>query len=165
MINSLRIGQGYDCHALVQNHKLIIGGIIIDYPAGLLGHSDADVLLHAVIDALLGAAGLGDIGCNFPDTKVQFKNISSRKLLRKTSTRINTAGYKINNIDTTIIAHAPKLNTYIPKIILNMATDLNISAQKINIKTKTNNKLGYIGREEGIAAMAITLLEKKNLYL
>lgn len=158
MTSAFRIGHGYDCHMLVSHRQLIIGGVSITHSAGLLGHSDADVLLHAIIDALFGAAGLRDIGYHFPDTDIKFKNVSSRQLLRKTYKYIITAGYIINNIDATIVAQTPKMSAYIPQMLINIATDLEITTTQINIKAKTNEKLGYLGREEGIAAEAIALL-------
>jgi len=153
-----RIGQGYDCHALVEGRKLIIGGVTIPHPTGLLGHSDADVLLHAITDALFGAAGLGDIGRHFPDTAEEFKGADSRVLLREAAKRVLAAGYAIGNIDATIIAQKPKMAPHIPSMIVNLAADLGLVTNQINIKAKTNEKLGYLGREEGIAAEAIALL-------
>lgn len=155
-----RIGQGYDCHALVADRKLIIGGVTIPHKTGLLGHSDADVLLHAITDALFGAAGLGDIGRHFPDTDARFKGADSRVLLRAAAERLTTAGYLIGNIDATIIAQAPKMAPHIPQMVQHLAADLGITAEQVNIKAKTNEKLGYLGREEGIAAEAIALLYK-----
>lgn len=162
MIYPFRIGHGYDCHKLVNDRKLIIGGVLIIHSVGLLGHSDADVLLHAIIDALFGAASLGDIGYHFPDTNIQFQNTSSRQLLCETYKYITAAGYIINNIDATILAEEPKMNIYIPKMLINISTDLQITKQQINIKAKTNEKLGYIGRKEGIAAEAVVLLYKNT---
>ena len=153
-----RIGQGYDCHALVTGRKLIIGGISIPHATGLLGHSDADVLLHAITDAILGAAGLGDIGRHFPDTDARFAGADSRALLREARTRVNTAGYAIGNIDATIIAQAPKMAPHIAGMTANIAADLDVPTTQVNIKAKTNEKLGYLGREEGIAAEAVALI-------
>lgn len=153
-----RIGQGYDCHALVTGRKLIIGGISIPHATGLLGHSDADVLLHAITDAILGAAGLGDIGRHFPDTDVRFAGADSRALLREARTRVNAAGYAIGNIDATIIAQAPKMAPHIAGMTANIAADLDVPTTQVNIKAKTNEKLGYLGREEGIAAEAVALI-------
>ncbi|WP_019141103.1 2-C-methyl-D-erythritol 2,4-cyclodiphosphate synthase [Noviherbaspirillum massiliense] len=153
-----RIGQGYDCHALVQGRNLIIGGVTIPHRTGLLGHSDADVLLHAITDAILGAAGLGDIGRHFPDTDPQFSGADSRVLLREACKRVNQAGYVIGNIDATIIAQAPKMAPHIPSMIEHVAADLQIEKGWVNIKAKTNEKLGYLGREEGIAAEAVALI-------
>ena len=153
-----RIGQGYDCHALVPGRPLIIGGVTIPHRAGLLGHSDADVLLHAITDALFGAAGLGDIGKHFPDTDPQFKGADSRQLLREAGKRVNTAGYSIGNIDATIIAQAPKMAPHLPGMITNIAQDLGLDPAQVNLKAKTNERLGWEGREEGIAAQAVALL-------
>ena len=153
-----RIGQGYDCHALVTGRKLIIGGVDIPHATGLLGHSDADVLLHAVTDALLGAAGLGDIGRHFPDTAAEFAGADSRVLLREAARRVRVAGYLVGNVDATIIAQAPKMAPHIPTMASNIAADLNVAANQVNIKAKTNERLGYLGREEGIAAEAVALL-------
>jgi len=153
-----RIGQGYDCHALVTGRKLIIGGVDIPHKTGLLGHSDADVLLHAIIDALFGAAGLGDIGRHFPDTDAQFKGADSRSLLREAGRRLAAAGFAIGNIDATIIAQAPKMAPHIAQMIANVAADLEITNEQVNIKAKTNEKLGYLGREEGIASEAVVLI-------
>jgi 2-C-methyl-D-erythritol 2,4-cyclodiphosphate synthase len=164
MKNSLpafRIGQGYDCHALVENRKLIIGGVTIPHVKGLLGHSDADVLLHAITDALFGAAGLGDIGRHFPDTDTQFSGADSRALLREALKRIDAAGYVVGNVDATIIAQAPKMAPHIPMMVEYVAQDLQLPADRINIKAKTNEKLGYLGREEGIAAEAVVLIYNK----
>jgi len=156
-----RIGQGYDCHALVSGRKLIIGGVDIPHKTGLLGHSDADVLLHAITDALFGAAGLGDIGRHFPDTDAQFKGADSRVLLREAVKRLAAAGYAIGNLDATIIAQAPKMAPHIPQMTANIAADLDVAIEQINIKAKTNEKLGYLGREEGIAAEAVALVYRK----
>jgi 2-C-methyl-D-erythritol 2,4-cyclodiphosphate synthase len=153
-----RIGQGYDCHALVSGRKLIIGGVTIPHPTGLLGHSDADVLLHAMTDALLGAAGLGDIGRHFPDTAVEFAGADSRSLLREAAKRVRGSGYVVGNLDATIIAQAPKMAPHIAAMLANVAEDLGIPASQVNIKAKTNERLGYLGREEGIAAEAVALL-------
>ena len=155
-----RIGQGYDCHALVEGRKLIIGGVDIPHKTGLLGHSDADVLLHAITDALFGSAGLGDIGRHFPDTAAEFKGANSRVLLREAVKRLAAAGYTIGNVDATIIAQAPKMAPHIPQMTAHIAADLNIAAEQVNIKAKTNEKLGYLGREEGIAAEAVVLVYK-----
>jgi len=153
-----RIGQGYDCHALVGGRDLIIGGVTIPHHLGLLGHSDADVLLHAIIDAMLGAAALGDIGKHFPDTDPQFKGADSRTLLREAARRVAATGYGIGNIDATIIAQRPKMAPHIAAMVANVAADLGVAAGQVNIKAKTNEKLGYLGREEGIAAEAVALL-------
>jgi 2-C-methyl-D-erythritol 2,4-cyclodiphosphate synthase len=153
-----RIGQGYDCHALVQNRKLIIGGVDIPHTLGLLGHSDADVLLHAITDALFGAAAMGDIGRHFPDTDARFKGADSRVLLREAVKRLHEAGYAVGNLDATIIAQAPKMAPHIPQMIAHVAEDLQVAVSQVNIKAKTNEKLGYLGREEGIAAEAVVLV-------
>lgn len=153
-----RIGQGYDCHRLVEHRPLIIGGVTIPHKTGLLGHSDADVLLHAITDALLGAAGLGDIGRHFPDTAAEFAGADSRVLLREAVKRLHAAGYRVGNLDATIIAQAPKMAPHIPLMISNVAEDLKVDLSRINIKAKTNEKMGYLGREEGIAAEAIALV-------
>ncbi len=153
-----RIGQGYDCHALVPGRPLIIGGVTIPHRAGLLGHSDADVLLHAITDALFGAAALGDIGKHFPDTDERFRGADSRVLLREAGQRVRAAGYTIGNIDATLIAQAPKMAPHLPGMIANIASDLDIEAGQVNLKAKTNERLGWEGREEGIAAQAAALL-------
>ncbi|MFP5393904.1 MAG: 2-C-methyl-D-erythritol 2,4-cyclodiphosphate synthase [Gammaproteobacteria bacterium] len=153
-----RIGQGYDCHALVEGRKLIVGGVTIPHKLGLFGHSDADVLLHAIIDAMLGAAGLGDIGKHFPDTDPMFAGADSRTLLREVAHRVVGTGYLIGNIDATIIAQAPKMAPHIPQMISRIAEDIGVSPQQVNIKAKTNEKLGFLGREEGMAAEAVALL-------
>ena len=153
-----RIGQGYDCHALVEGRKLIIGGVEIAHKMGLLGHSDADVLLHAITDALLGAAALGDIGQLFPDTDQQFAGADSRVLLRVAMQRVRDLGYVLNNLDATIIAQQPKMAPHIPQMRLNLAQDLQVDLAQVNVKAKTNEGLGYLGREEGIAAEAVVLL-------
>lgn len=156
-----RIGQGYDCHALVPGRPLIIGGVTIPHRAGLLGHSDADVLLHAITDALFGAAALGDIGRHFPDTDLQFKGADSRVLLREAGRRVAAAGYAIGNMDATIIAQAPKMAPHLSAMIAHIAEDLGIAPGQVNLKAKTNEGLGWEGREEGIAAHAVVLLLAK----
>jgi 2-C-methyl-D-erythritol 2,4-cyclodiphosphate synthase len=161
-IPNLRIGQGYDCHALVENRKLIIGGVTIPHTTGLLGHSDADVLLHAITDALFGAAGLGDIGRHFPDTDKQFAGADSRALLRETVQRVAAAGYAVGNVDATIIAQAPKMAPHISSMVEHIAHDLQLPPDRVNIKAKTNEKLGYLGREEGIAAEAVVLIYRNK---
>ncbi|MFZ6766012.1 2-C-methyl-D-erythritol 2,4-cyclodiphosphate synthase [Undibacterium sp. Di26W] len=153
-----RIGQGYDCHALVPGRKLIIGGVDIAHHTGLLGHSDADVLLHAITDALFGAAALGDIGRHFPDTDTRFAGANSRVLLREAVSRIHAAGYQVGNLDATIIAQAPKMAPHIAAMVANIAGDLQVDVNQVNIKAKTNERLGYLGREEGIAAEAVVLV-------
>ncbi|NDC09958.1 MAG: 2-C-methyl-D-erythritol 2,4-cyclodiphosphate synthase [Oxalobacteraceae bacterium] len=156
-----RIGQGYDCHALVPSRPLIIGGVKIPHSTGLLGHSDADVLLHAITDALLGAAGLGDIGQHFPDTDPAFKGADSRQLLRAAAQRVSDTGYSIGNIDATIIAQAPKMAPYLPAMVAHIAADLGLPTSQVNLKAKTNERLGWEGREEGIAAQALALLVRE----
>lgn len=153
-----RIGQGYDCHALVPGRKLIIGGVSVPHSTGLLGHSDADVLLHAVIDALLGATGLGDIGRHFPDSDERFAGADSRVLLAEAMKRIAKEGYAVGNVDATIIAQAPRMAPHIAAMRANLATGLDVDVSQVNIKAKTNEKLGFLGREEGIAAEAVVLL-------
>jgi 2-C-methyl-D-erythritol 2,4-cyclodiphosphate synthase len=153
-----RVGQGYDCHALVPGRALIIGGVNIPHATGLLGHSDADVLLHAITDALIGAAALGDIGRHFPDTDSHFSGADSRVLLREAVKRVVAAGYAIGNVDATIIAQAPKMAPHIGQMIVHIAADLGVELQQVNLKAKTNEKLGYLGREEGIAAEAVALI-------
>ncbi|HTH45791.1 MAG TPA: 2-C-methyl-D-erythritol 2,4-cyclodiphosphate synthase [Oxalicibacterium sp.] len=157
-----RIGQGYDCHALVEGRKLIIGGVTIPHATGLLGHSDADVLLHAITDALFGAAALGDIGRHFPDTALEFAGADSRVLLREAVKRVAAAGFAVGNIDATIIAQKPKMAPHIPAMVANIAADLGLAIDQVNIKAKTNEKLGYLGREEGIAAEAVALIYCSN---
>jgi 2-C-methyl-D-erythritol 2,4-cyclodiphosphate synthase len=154
----MRIGQGFDVHQLVAGRKLIMGGVDIPYELGLLGHSDADVLLHAICDALLGAAALGDIGKHFADTDAKFKNIDSRILLREVARLVGNAGFRIGNVDATIIAQAPKMAPHIPQMVENIAADLGIAMNAVNVKATTTEKLGYTGRGEGIGAQAVALL-------
>ncbi|MDF3831409.1 2-C-methyl-D-erythritol 2,4-cyclodiphosphate synthase [Cupriavidus basilensis] len=154
----IRVGQGYDVHALVPGRKLILGGVDIPHDRGLLGHSDADALLHAITDALFGAAGLGDIGRHFPDTDARFKGADSRALLREAARRVREAGYEIGNVDATVIAQAPKLAPHIGAMVANLAEDLGLPAASCNVKAKTNEKLGFEGRQEGIVAQAVVLL-------
>jgi len=151
----MRVGIGYDVHRLVEDRKLILGGIDIPYEKGLLGHSDADVLLHAIMDALLGAAGMGDIGKHFPDTSDAFKGISSLELLKEVNFLIHEKGYLVNNIDATIIAQKPKLASFIPDMELKIAEVLDIQDDRVNIKATTTEKLGFEGRGEGISSQAI----------
>jgi 2-C-methyl-D-erythritol 2,4-cyclodiphosphate synthase len=157
-----RIGQGFDVHALVAGRKLILGGVEIPHDKGLLGHSDADALLHAITDALLGAAGLGDIGRLFPDTDAAYKGADSRVLLRQAYARVREAGWLLVNLDATIIAQAPKISPHAPAMIANLAADLDVPADCINIKGKTNEKMGHLGRGEGIATQAVVLLARKS---
>ncbi|AGY82709.1 MULTISPECIES: 2-C-methyl-D-erythritol 2,4-cyclodiphosphate synthase [Carnobacterium] len=159
----IRVGQGYDVHQLVRDRSLIIGGVTIPYEYGLLGHSDADVLLHAIIDALLGAAGKGDIGYHFPDTDEQFKNVDSRELLRKVWRLLKQEGYTIGNIDATVLAERPKLAPYLAEMKENIAYDCQTSIQHVNVKATTSETMGFIGRKEGLAAMAVCLLEKQDI--
>lgn len=158
----MRVGHGYDVHELVAGRDLIIGGVNIPHAKGLLGHSDADVLIHAICDACLGAAGLGDLGRHFPDTDVQYKNIDSRILLRRVRETLVERGWTINNVDSTVVAQQPKLAPHLSQMVLNIAADLGISPERINIKATTTEKLGFAGREEGIAAHAVVLLEGKK---
>ncbi|HAF43699.1 MAG TPA: 2-C-methyl-D-erythritol 2,4-cyclodiphosphate synthase [Gallionellaceae bacterium] len=154
----MRIGQGFDVHQLVAGRKLIIGGVDIPHEKGLLGHSDADVLLHAVCDAILGAAALGDIGKHFSDTDAKYKDIDSRLLLRVVAGKIREAGFRVGNVDATIIAQAPKMAPHIPQMVANIAADLGIEQTAVNVKATTTEQLGYTGRGEGIAAQAVALL-------
>lgn len=156
-----RIGNGFDVHRLVEGRDLIVCGVNIPYSLGLLGHSDADVALHALSDAILGAAALRDIGYHFPDTDVRYKGADSRLLLRECVRLIDEKGYKVVNVDVTIIAQAPKMLPYIPQMILNIAEDLGISVGDVSVKATTTEKLGFTGRGEGIAAQASALLAKK----
>lgn len=154
----MRIGQGFDVHALVPGRKLIIGGVEIPNDRGLDGHSDADVLLHALCDALLGAAAMGDIGGHFPDTDTRYRGADSRVLLREVDALVQEAGYRIVNIDATIIAQAPKMAPHIPQMVNNIAADLGLARGQVNIKATTTEGLGFAGRAEGIAAQAVVLL-------
>ena len=156
----MRIGHGYDVHRLVEGRDLILGGVKIDFELGLLGHSDADVLLHAVSDALLGAAGLGDIGRHFPDTDPQYKGADSRVLLRHVVKLVNENGYRISNVDVTMIAQKPKLSRHIPQMAANIAADLNIPVGRVNVKATTEEKLGFTGSMEGLRCHAVCLLEE-----
>ncbi|MGV3655803.1 MAG: 2-C-methyl-D-erythritol 2,4-cyclodiphosphate synthase [Noviherbaspirillum sp.] len=160
MINPppFRIGQGYDCHALAPGRRLVLGGVDIPHPVGLLGHSDADALLHAITDALFGAAALGDIGRHFPDTDPEFAGADSRRLLREAVRRVAQAGYAVGNIDATIIAQAPRMGPHIPAMVSHIAEDAGIDPSQVNVKAKTNEKLGWLGRQEGIAAHAVVLV-------
>lgn len=155
----LRIGQGFDVHALVRGRRLVLGGVEIPFSMGLLGHSDADVLVHAVTDACLGAAGLGDIGQMFPDTNPDYRDADSRVLLRTAMASISAAGFRVLNLDATVIAQAPRLAPHVPAMKANLAADLGLDARAVGIKGKTTERLGLTGRGEGIAAMAVVLLE------
>ena len=156
----MRIGHGYDVHKLVEGRDLILGGVKIDHHLGLLGHSDADVLLHAVSDALLGAAGLGDIGKHFPDTDPQYKGADSLKLLQIVAERVRESGYRVSNIDVTMIAQKPKLKDHIPQMVKNIAYAVDIAENRVNVKATTEEKLGFTGREEGLSCHAVCLLEE-----
>jgi len=159
-IPQFRIGQGYDIHALVSDRKFILGGVHIPYEKGLLGHSDADVLLHALTDLLLGAAGLNDIGQMFPDNDPQFKDMDSRILLRAALQKVQAVGFHVGNVDATIICQKPKLADFLPEMVRNIAADLAVTPSHINLKAKTNESLGHLGRGEGIAVHAVALLYK-----
>lgn len=156
----MRIGHGYDVHRLTENRDLIVGGVKIDYERGLLGHSDADVLLHAVADALLGAAALGDIGGMFPDTDERFKGADSRVLLRQVVAAVRDRGYAVGNIDATIIAQRPKMKPYIAQMAQNIAADCGVAPGCVNVKATTEEGLGFTGAGEGISAHAVCLLEE-----
>lgn len=161
----MRIGAGYDVHRLVEGRKLIIGGVDIPHEKGLLGHSDADVLLHAVCDALLGAAGLGDIGTHFPDTAVQYKGISSLLLLAEVRGLLGRKGYRVNNIDATIVAEQPKMAGYIPAMVANIASAIRVDRAAVNVKATTTEGLGFAGRGEGIAAYAACTIVQSEIEL
>lgn len=158
----MRIGHGYDVHRFIENRPLIIGGVTVPHSHGLEAHSDGDVLIHAVCDALLGAAGLWDIGHHFPDTDVAFKNIDSRVLLQRVMSDLSALGWKVGNIDATVIAQAPKLAPFIPQMRSLLAQDLNVTESAINIKATTTEKLGFAGRQEGISAHAVSLILKAD---
>jgi 2-C-methyl-D-erythritol 2,4-cyclodiphosphate synthase len=155
----VRIGHGFDVHQLVAGRRLVIGGVEIPHDKGLGGHSDADVLLHAVTDALLGAVGLGDIGRHFPDTDPAHRDADSRRLLREAMAKIRAAGYVVVNVDATIIAQAPRMAPHIPAMVANLAADLGVTPSQVNVKAKTTEHLGFAGRGEGIAAEAVALLD------
>ena len=156
----MRIGHGYDVHRLTENRALILGGVKIPYELGLDGHSDADVLLHAVMDALLGAAALRDIGYHFPDTDMRYKGADSRALLRTVKEKLEAAGYRVENVDVTMIAQRPKLKPYIPQMMENIALDLGIGLDQVNVKATTEEHLGFTGSGEGMACHAVCLIEK-----
>ena len=156
---SMRIGQGFDVHALVPGRRLVVGGVEIAHDKGLLGHSDADVLLHAICDAMLGAAAMGDIGKHFPDSDARYKGIDSRELLRHCAQLLRDHGLRVVNVDATIIAEAPRMAPHIPKMVENIAADLAVPRNAVNVKATTTEKLGFTGRGEGIAAQAICLVE------
>lgn len=154
----MRIGQGYDAHRLVLGRKLMLGGVSVPHPHGLAGHSDADVLIHAICDALLGAAALGDIGHYFPSSDPAYADLDSREILRKVADLLEQQAYQIHNIDSTIIAQSPKISPFISRMRENLASDLDLSIQRISIKATTTDHMGFVGREEGIAAQAIALI-------
>ena len=157
----MRIGHGYDVHRLVPNRDLIIGGVKIDYELGLDGHSDADVMLHAVMDALLGAAALRDIGYHFPDTDMRYKGADSRMLLREVAKKIDEAGYRLGNVDVTMIAQKPKLKPHIPQMMENIAADLGVDIGRVNVKATTEERLGFTGEGLGMSCHAVCILEEK----
>lgn len=159
---NIKVGFGYDMHRLQEGRELWIGGLKIDYSKGLYGHSDADVLIHAICDALLGAANLRDIGYNFPDTAEEFKNIDSKVLLNRTVELLHSKGYSIGNIDATVCAEEPKLNPYISKIQLTLSDILKVETGNVSVKATTSEKMGFVGREEGITAYAVVLICKKQ---
>ncbi|HPU80685.1 2-C-methyl-D-erythritol 2,4-cyclodiphosphate synthase, partial [Accumulibacter sp.] len=154
----IRVGQGCDIHALVPGRRMILGGVDIAHHSGLLGHSDADALLHAITDALLGAAALGDIGRHFPDTDARYRGADSRQLLRATVELLAAAGWRVGNVDATIIAQQPKMAPYLPQMVANIAADLQVPAGCVNIKAKTAERLGFVGRAEGVATEAVVLI-------
>jgi len=155
----MRVGQGFDAHALVAGRKLVIGGVEIPHDKGLAGHSDADVLIHALCDALLGAAALGDIGAHFPDTDARYKGIDSRRLLREVAALLVRNRYRVVNVDATVIAQAPRMAPHIAAMRANLSQDLGIALEAVSVKAKTTEKLGFVGRGEGIAAEAVVLIE------
>ena len=155
----MRIGQGFDAHALVTGRKLVIGGVTIPHDRGLDGHSDADVLLHAICDALIGAAALGDIGRHFPDSDARYKGVDSRELLRATAALLAQHGWRVVNVDTTVIAQEPRMAPHIAAMVVNIAADLGVPVRDVNVKAKTTENLGFTGRAEGIAAEAAVLIE------
>jgi 2-C-methyl-D-erythritol 2,4-cyclodiphosphate synthase len=163
VMTDIRIGHGFDVHAFASGRRLILGGVEIAHERGLLGHSDADVLLHAICDALLGAAGLGDIGRHFPDTDPAYQGADSRALLRHVSGLLRDNGWRVGNVDATVIAQRPKLAPHIPAMRDNIAVDLGIDAARVNVKATTTEKLGFTGREEGIAAEAVCLIDATGL--
>ena len=156
----MRIGHGYDVHAFGEGEKIVIGGVVIPHQRGLVAHSDGDVLLHALCDALLGACALGDIGKHFPDTDMQYRNADSRALLRMVFAKVKAKGFRLANADMTIVAQAPKMAPYIERMVSNVAEDLEALLEQVNIKATTTEKLGFTGREEGIACYAVVLLER-----
>ena len=159
-MTELRVGHGFDVHAFAENRKLIIGGVDIPHDLGLAGHSDADVLLHAICDALLGAAGLGDIGRHFPDSDAAFAGIDSRILLRSVAEQLKSRGWRVGNVDATLIAQAPKMAPHIARMTAHIADDLGVAIEHVNVKATTTEKLGFTGRGEGIAAEAVCLIAR-----
>lgn len=160
----MRIGHGYDVHQLVTGRELVVGGVRVPHSKGLLGHSDADVLIHAICDACLGAAALGDIGRHYPDSDPRYKGIDSRKLLREVRAKLEAEGWQVQNVDSTVIAQQPKLAPHIPQMVANIAADLDIAASQVNVKATTTEQLGFAGREEGIAAHAVVLLDRLIIH-
>ncbi len=156
----MRVGHGYDVHPLVAGRALILGGVRIPHAKGLAGHSDADALIHAVCDACLGAAALGDIGRHFPDSDARYKDIDSRALLRAVRALIANAGWRVENVDATIVAEAPRLAPHFPAMVENLASDLALAPERVNVKATTNERLGFVGQEQGIAAHAVVLLRR-----
>ena len=159
-MTDFRVGQGYDVHALVPGRRLVIGGVEIPHGRGLLGHSDADVLLHAITDALLGAAALGDIGRHFPDTDERWRGADSAALLRETASRVRARGWEIGNVDATIVAQAPRMAAHIPDMLRVIAAALGVNEERVNLKAKTAERLGFVGRAEGIEAHAVALVRR-----
>jgi 2-C-methyl-D-erythritol 2,4-cyclodiphosphate synthase len=158
----MRIGHGYDVHKFAENRKLILGGVTIPYELGMLAHSDGDVVIHALIDGLLGAAGMGDIGSHFPDTSAEFENIDSRILLRDVISKLSDKGYRIGNADITIIAQAPKMQPHLPEMKKLLAADMQVDESRLNIKATTTEGLGFAGRKEGIACHSVVLLNEPD---
>lgn len=156
----MRVGQGFDAHAFVEGRRLVLGGVTIPHARGLAGHSDADVLLHAICDALLGAAALGDIGRHFPDSDAQYKDADSRALLRAVAAKLAARGLRAANVDATVVAQAPRLAPHVPQMVANIAADLGLARDRVNVKATTTERLGFAGREEGIAALAVALVEE-----
>jgi 2-C-methyl-D-erythritol 2,4-cyclodiphosphate synthase len=156
----MRIGQGFDAHAFADGRRLVLGGVTIPHARGLAGHSDADVLLHAVCDALLGAAALGDIGRHFPDSDAQYKDADSRALLRAVAAKLAARGLRAANVDATVVAQAPRLAPHVAQMVANIAGDLGLARDRVNVKATTTERLGFAGREEGIAALAVALVEE-----
>ena len=159
---TMRIGNGFDVHALAAGRRLVLGGVTIPHDRGLAGHSDADVLLHAICDAVLGALALGDIGAHFPDTDPRWKGVDSRVLLRHVMGLATAQGWAIGNLDTTVVAQAPKLAPHVPAMVANIAADLGCAPADVSVKATTTERLGFVGRGEGIAALATVLLERRS---